>query len=87
MVARPGSYIAVTSRLLNNSTFLAFNECLDYTGVDKIPHVEIHHRARCLPMEAIIAERQLRWACHSNAGKPTAVTCAKRGDGHLLADS
>jgi len=27
MAARPGSYIAVTSRRLNNSTFLAFNEC------------------------------------------------------------
>jgi len=64
MVARPGSYITVTSRLLNNSTFLAFNECLDYTGVDKIPHVEIRHRAHCLSMEAIMAERQLRWTGH-----------------------
>jgi len=37
MVARPGSHIAVTSRLLNNSTFLTFNECLDYTGGTKSP--------------------------------------------------
>jgi len=37
MVARPGSHIAVTSRLLNNSTFLTFNECLDYTGGAKSP--------------------------------------------------
>jgi len=37
MVTRPGSYIAVASRLLNNSTFLAFNECLDYTGGTKFP--------------------------------------------------
>jgi len=37
MVARPRSYMAVTSRLLNNSTFPAFKECLDYTGGTKFP--------------------------------------------------
>ena len=37
VVARHGSYIAVTSRRLNNSTFLAFIECLDYTGGTKSP--------------------------------------------------
>jgi len=31
---------------------------------DKVPHVEIRHRAHCLSMEAIIAERQLRWTGH-----------------------
>jgi len=36
-LARSGSYIAVTSRRLNNSTFRAFNECLDYTGGTKSP--------------------------------------------------
>jgi len=28
---------------------------------DKVPHVEIRHRAHRLSMEAIIAELQLRW--------------------------
>ena len=66
MVARPGSYIDITSRPLNNSTFPAFNKCLDYVGElwDKVPHVEICHHAHCLSMEAIIAERQLRWTGH-----------------------
>ena len=31
---------------------------------DKVPHVEIRHRAHCFSMEAIIAERQLRWTGH-----------------------
>ena len=31
---------------------------------DKVPHVDIRHRAHCLSMEAIIAERQLRWTGH-----------------------
>jgi len=31
---------------------------------DKIPHVQIRHRAHCLSMEATIAERQLRWTGH-----------------------
>jgi len=31
---------------------------------DKVPLVEIRHRAHCLSMEAIIAERQLRWTGH-----------------------
>jgi len=61
MVARSGSYIDLTSRLLNKSTFLGFIECLDW---DKVPHVEICHHAHCLSMEAIIAERQLRWTGH-----------------------
>jgi len=30
----------------------------------KVPRVEIRHRAHCLSMEAIIAERQLRWTGH-----------------------
>jgi len=64
VVARPGPYIVFTSRPLNNSAFLAFKECLDYAGGTKFPHVEIRHRAHCLSMEAIIAERQLRWTGH-----------------------
>jgi len=31
---------------------------------DKVPHVVIRPRAYCLSMEAIIAERQLRWTGH-----------------------
>ena len=31
---------------------------------DKVIHVEIRYRARCLSMEVIIAERQLRWTGH-----------------------
>jgi len=33
---------------------------------DKVPHVEIRHRAPCLSMEAVIAERQLRWTGYAN---------------------
>jgi len=31
---------------------------------DKVPHVEMRHRAHSLSMKAIIAEHQLRWTGH-----------------------
>jgi len=41
-----------------------FQRMLRLRWWDKVPHVEIRHGALCLLMEAIIAERQLRWTGH-----------------------
>jgi len=64
MVARPGSYIDVTSKILEQFHISCFQRMLRLRWWDKVPHVVIRPRAYCLSMEAIIAERQLRWTGH-----------------------
>ena len=62
VVARPGSYIAV--KTLENFRISFLQRMLRLRWWDKVPHVEIRHRAHCLSMVAIIAEHQLRWTGH-----------------------
>ena len=43
---------------------------------DKVPDVEIRHRGHCLSLEAIIAERQLRWTEHVIRMPESRLPCA-----------